>query len=210
MTRRSRSATLSSMTTYSVVLFIHLLSLLIAAGAAAVVTLANVQMRRAETLGQVARWGMAAKNTAKAFPVAIVGLVGSGIYMVQTEWSWSDPWVIGALVGLGMIIVFGEGLEARRGRALGRALGEAIATGGDGPVDGEPARLLEDNLGKAIPAAPTLLMLGVVFIMVTKPGTAGTIIALAVALALSVPVGRAVFRCDRRAGTPVPAAAPQA
>jgi hypothetical protein len=193
------------MNTYSVVLFVHILSVLIATGAATIVTLAAIQMRRAENYGQVARWAMAAKNAAKGFPVAVVGLVGSGIYLVQSAWSWSDPWVIGALVGLGAIIVIGHGVESRRGRALGRALGEALATAGDGPVDGEPARLLEQKIGKATSAAPTLLMLGVAFVMVTKPGTAGTVAALLVALALSAPVGIALFRTETRAGMPVPA-----
>jgi hypothetical protein len=191
---------------YPVVLFVHVLSVLLAAGASAVLALAQLQMRRVETLGQVARWAIAAKQTAHAFPFAVAGLVGSGSYLVQAGWRWSDPWVLGGIAGLATIVVLGEGLDGRRGRALGRAVGAALA-GGDGPAGGEVARLLGDPLGKVIGIAPVTLMLGVVFVMVTKPGAAGCVAALLVALAASVPAGPAVFRSRTRAGAPAPAQA---
>jgi Predicted integral membrane protein (DUF2269) len=194
------------LSTYSVVLFVHILSLLLAAGASAVITLAAIQMRRVETLGQVARWAMAAKSTAKAFPIAVAGLVGSGIYMTQASWSFSDPWVLGAICGLTTIVVLGDAVDGRHVRALGQAVGEALRTGGDGPVDGEVARRLEQPIGKVVALAPTLLMLGVAFVMVTKPGAAGTAVALLVSLALSVPVGPTLLRSGTRAGAPAPAA----
>lgn len=191
---------------YTVVLFVHVLSLLLATGASAVIGLAQAQLRRVETLGQVARWAMAAKQTAKAFPVAVVGLVGSGVYMVQTRWSWTDPWVLGGLAGLAAIVVLGDVVEGRNGRRLGRELGQALARG-DGPVDGEVARLLAAPLPKITGIAPTLLMVAVVFVMVTKPGAAGCAAALVVALAAAVPLGPALARSRPRAGAPAPAAA---
>jgi hypothetical protein len=179
---------------YSVVLFIHLLSLLIAAGAAAVLALAQVQMRRAERVRQVAQWALAAKNTARVFPFAVAGLVGSGIYLVQSSWSFSDPWVLGGICGLAAIVVLGDAVDGRHGRKIGRAAGEALLAHGDGHLGPDLKRLLSQPLPKAVSLAPTLLMLGVVFVMVTKPGAAGSAAALLVALALSVPCGPALFR----------------
>jgi hypothetical protein len=178
--------------TYRTVLSVHLLGLVVASGAAGVTHFAHHMLRKAETLSDAARWGTAMKHGTMGFPVAIVLLLGSGAYMVSDLWSWSASWVIGALTGLGLIVVLGEGVMGRYGRSLGKTIGGAMARGGDGPVPPELTRMLESPLALGTSFSPTLLMLGVVYVMTTKPGWTGVIVALAVPLAVSAALGLAL------------------
>ena len=171
------------MQAYHAVLYIHLLSLLIATGASAVMHVSDVEMRRAQTLGEVGRAGMRAKSAAMTFPLAVVGLVGSGIYMGHhIAWGWTSAWLLAGMVGLFAIVVLGDGVNGRHGRKLGATIGATIGRSGDGPVTDEVRALLADPIGKVASVAPTTLMLGIVYVMTEKPGAVGSALALAISL----------------------------
>jgi hypothetical protein len=180
--------------TYRAVLFIHLLGLLVATGAAGLIHFADRSMRSATTLSEAGRWCMTVKQASQAFPVAVVLLLGSGAYLVSDEWSWAAPWVLAALAGLGAIVAVGDAIMGRYGRRLGQAIGGTIARDGDGPITEEVARLLESRAAIAASFAPTLLMLGVVYVMTEKPGPAGSAAALLVATAVAAATGPALAR----------------
>jgi hypothetical protein len=168
------------------VLYIHLLALLLLTGAAAVTHVAYAAMRRARTLSEADGWRRLSASAARAFRVAALGLVASGAYLVSDRWSWGAAWVIAGLVGLAVIVALGELLHGRHGRALGRAIAEARGPHGDGPVTVRVARVLESRLAIASSYAPTLLMLGVVYLMVAKPAEPRVcVMALAVPLVLA-------------------------
>lgn len=177
------------MTAYQIVLYVHLLALLLAAGAAAVIHVAEASMRRAPLLSEAGRWGLTAKATARAFPVAVVALLGSGAYMVSDSWSWSTPWVLAAISGLAAIVLVGDVVNGRHGKAVGQAIGRTLATTGDGPLTDEVTRLLGSPVAIAGSFMPTALMVGVVFVMVTKPGALGSALALLVCVALAAATG---------------------
>lgn len=191
------------MQTYHVVLFIHIVSLLIAVGAVATLHIADVEIRRARTLSEAGRLGMRMKVTAHAFPVAIVGLVGSGIYMTHhLGWGFSTSWVLAGLVGLGAIVVLGDVVNGRNGRKLGALIGAAIASGGDGPLTDEVRARLDDPLAKFAAVAPTGIMFGVIYDMTVKPAALGSALAILIALALGGIASQVLLR------SPAPAAAP--
>lgn len=193
------------MQTYHVVLFIHIASLLIAVGAVTTLHIADVEIRRARTLSEAGRLGMRMKNTAHAFPVAVVGLVGSGIYMTHhLAWGFSTAWVLAGEVGLAAIIVIGDVVNGRNGRKLGAAIGGAIASGGDGPVTDEVRALLDDPLAKFAAVAPTGIMFGVIYNMTVKPAALGATLAMLIAIALGGVASQVLLR------SAAPAAAPAA
>lgn len=188
-----------SVTTYQIVLFVHLLALLLATGAAAVIHISEWSLRRARTLSEAGRWGLTIKSTARAFPVAVAALLGSGAYMVSDVWSWSTPWVLASIAGLAAIVVVGDVVNGRHGKEIGKAIGGTLARDGDGPVTEEVTRLVESPVAISASFAPTLLMLGVVFVMSTKPGAAGSAAALLVSVALAAAIGPALSRRPERA-----------
>jgi hypothetical protein len=180
---------------YHVVLFVHLVSLLIAAGAAALLHVADVEIRRAQTLLEAGRLGLRMKRTAMAFPVAVVGLVGSGIYMTHhLGWGYSTPWVLAGEVGLGAIVLLGDLVNGRNGAKLGAAIGGAIGRGGDGPLTDEVRARLDDPVAKLASVAPTSLTLGVVYCMTVKPGATGATVAMLVAMAAGAVASQVLLR----------------
>lgn len=187
------------MQTYHVVLFVHLVSLLIAVGAVATMHIADIEIRRARTLGEAGRLGMRMKKTAHAFPIAIVGLVGSGVYMTHhLGWGFSAPWVLAGECGLAGIIVLGDLVNGRNGARLGASIGAGIAAGGpNAPVTDEVRARLDDPIAKFAAVAPTSLMFGVIYAMTVKPGTLGSTLAMLIALAVGGVASQALLRSPK-------------
>lgn len=171
------------MNAYSIVLFVHLLALLVAAMASAVAFYAALQLRNARTLPDIARWGRVVGAVTPAFPVASLTLLGSGAYMTQDQWNWTTPWIDAGVAGLALIAVCGAGVEASRGRTLKREL----MTAGMSP---RARRLQRDPYAWSAKMTTLTLMLAIVFVMVTKPGATGSFLAIALAVAVGIPAGR--------------------
>jgi cytochrome c-type biogenesis protein CcmH/NrfG len=165
------------MDAYSIVVFIHLLALLIAAMAASVAFYAALQLRQATTSPEAARWGRLIASVVPVFPVATLTLLGSGAYMTQGHWSWRTSWIDAGIVGLALIAVCGSGIEASRGRALKREL----QTGG---MSTRARRLLRDPYAWSAKVTTLTLMLGVIFVMSTKPGGLDSAVTITVAVLL--------------------------
>src|SRR5438067_855177 len=125
------------MDTYRVVLFLHFLSLFIGFGGAAVITICLFKLRAAQTLADAAPWGMLAGQTEKVFPVAILGLFGTGAYMTSDVWTWSTHWIDVSIAGLVIVALQGPFIAGTRAHKLKQAL----MANGPGPL-GEKAKQL--------------------------------------------------------------------
>jgi hypothetical protein len=193
---------------YHVVLFIHLCALLVAVAAAATLHLADFEIRRAQTLAETGRLGLRMKSAAMGFPVAIVGLVGSGIYMTNHfGWGFSTPWVLAGEVGLAAIVVLGDLVNGRNGKRLGATIGAAIAQHGpNAPVTEDVKARLADPVAKLASAAPTGLMFGVIYAMTVKPGALGSALCMLIGLAAGAVFAQVLLRTP--APTPAPAVEP--
>lgn len=170
------------MSAYSVVLFVHLLALLVAAMGAAVAFYAALQLRAARTPPDAARWGRLVGTVTPAFPVASLTLLGSGAYMTQDQWTWTTPWIDAGLAGLALIVACGAGVEASRGRALKRELRTA-------GMSARARRLQRDPYAWSAKMTTLTVMLAVVFVMAAKPDATGSFLAIALAVAAGIPAG---------------------
>ena len=162
------------MDTYHVVLYIHLLALFVGVGAAAVLLACLIQLRGAQTLAEAVPWGMVAGATTRAFPVAILGLFGTGAYMTSDVWTWSTGWIDVSIAGLVVLALQGPLVAERMAHKLKRALQE----NGPGRL-GKQARRLARHPGLWIADLSNFgVVLGVVWDMTQKPGTASAIAAV--------------------------------
>jgi hypothetical protein len=123
--------------TYHVVLYIHFLSLFVGIGAAGALLTCLFQLRAAETLEAAAPWGMAAGRIEKAFPIAILGLFGTGAYMTSDIWTWGTGWIAVSIAGLVYVSLNGPLVGGRTGHKLAQALQQ----NGPGPLKPETRRL---------------------------------------------------------------------
>jgi hypothetical protein len=162
--------------TYHVVLYIHLLSLFVGIGAAAILVVCLFQLRAATDFADAVPFGRVAGKVGRAFPIAILGLFGSGAYMTSDVWAWDTGWIIVGIVALVILGFQGPVIAERSGHKLGQALGE----NGPGPL-GPNARRMTRYPGLWVVEFSSIgLVLGVVWNMAAKPGTWSAVAAAAV------------------------------
>lgn len=162
------------MDTYHVVLYIHLLALFVGIGVGAVLLACLFQFRSAPTLADAAPWGPVAGKTSRLFPVAILGLFGSGAYMTTEFWTWSTAWIDVSIAGMVVLALQGPLLAERTAKKLEHAL----RANGPGLL-GEPARRMARHPGLWVAELSNLgIVLGIVWNMTQKPGTAGSVAAV--------------------------------
>jgi hypothetical protein len=184
--------------TYHVVLYVHIVALLVGMSAGAVLVACLFRLRAARTLADAVPFGMLAGKVEKLFPVAVLGLFGSGAYMTSDLWTWSTGWIGVSIVGLVVLSLQGPLVGGRTARRLEAAL----HANGPGEL-GEEARRMTVHPGLWVTEFTNLaLVLAIIWNMTEKPGTAGAVAALVVAYA----VGAALALRATRA--PAPEAAP--
>ena len=181
------------MNTYHYVLYVHLLSLFVGIGAGSVLLACLLRLRAARTLEQAAPWGMMAGQVGKFFPVAILGLFGSGLYLTTEDtfpWSMGTGWVDIGIVALVVLFVQGAGIAERTGHKLGAAL----QANGPGPL-GPEARRMALHPGLWVVEFSNLgIVFGVVWNMTQKPGLGGAIAAVLVGYAVGAALALLVTR----------------
>jgi hypothetical protein len=160
--------------TYHVVLYIHLLALFVGIGAGAVLLACLFQLKAAQTLADAVPWGVLAGKTGRLFPIAILGLLGSGAYMTNEVWTWSTRWIDVSIAGLVLLALQGPLVAERTAKKLEHAL----HANGPGPL-GEPARRMARHPGLWVAELSNLgIVLGIVWNMTQKPGTVGSVAAI--------------------------------
>ena len=161
------------MNAYNAVLYLHLLSLFVGIGAGAVLLVCLLQLRAAHTLQEAGPWGMVAGKVGKFFPIAILGLFGTGAYMTSSQWSWGTRWIDVGIAALVVLIVQGAGVGERTGHKLAAAL----QANGPGPL-GPEARRMALHPGLWVVEFTNLgLVFGIVWNMTNKPGLGGSLAA---------------------------------
>jgi hypothetical protein len=127
-------------------------------------------------------------------PVAVISAlltIATGLYMVATVWGRQAGWAIVALIGIIVLLppLVGIIIEPRIHAIV--ALAQASP---DGPLPSSLLRQIHDPvLGTAVQTMAALV-LGIVFLMTTKPAVAGSIGVMAVALAVGLASGLPLVR----------------
>jgi hypothetical protein len=179
--------------TYHYVLYVHLLSLFVGIGAGAVLLVCLLQLRAARTVEQAVPWGMMAGKVGKFFPIAAIGLFGTGAYLAAEDtfpWSFSTPWIVVAIVVLVLLIAQGALIAERTGHKLQAAM----RANGPGPL-GPEARRMALHPGLWVVEFSNLgMVLAVVWNMTDKPGWGGSIAAVVVGYAVGAALALLVTR----------------
>lgn len=183
------------MSVYSISLFLHIAGAcaLLAVLAVEVVTLYG--LRRARAVSQAREWARLLSVPRFVGGPAALAVLLTGIHLTATRWG-SQGWIIAGLAGMVVIAGLGIALTGRRTGAIVRAL-----PGEDAPISAALRQRLHDPVLSLSVLIRTALFFGVVFVMSTKPGTAGALTALGVALVLSL-AALPAWRGQMRMGSP--------
>lgn len=169
-------------------LYAHIISFALVVLVSGAVHITEIQMARAESI--------AVARSALRMSVALGPGFGIGsLLILATGYSLANrhaggatvgaAWVVAAVVALIAINVFGAGVLGRRAKAL---LGSFDGLA-DGPLSAEQRHRLHDRVLTVGGWSNTAIAFGVVGLMVHKPGAAGAVLTLAIALAVGVVVG---------------------
>jgi len=169
------------MTLYSIALFLHVVGALLLFVTLTVEGVALLQVRRATT-------ALAAEGAAAVLglnrivgPLSALGVLIPGLYMTATSWGWV-AWIVVALASWLAVAVLGAVNGIRIG-ALARS--QALLAG-----IRNPTFLISWTTRVGI-------VLGVIFLMTVKPGTAGAVVEIVVAAAAGAALGVALSRMSR-------------
>jgi hypothetical protein len=171
---------------YHVTLFLHIVTLLVAAGTTAVLHLAMGRRGRARTVGEVIEWHNVLMAASKLFPICLVAFVVTGSYMLSVNHinAWSTGFLVAGLVGVVLLLVSGI-FFGTKGKALAQMLDGLAKKGLDQPAP----KLVPPPFIAAMSAINPAIALAVAFDMVTKPVSVP--IALSV-LAIGIVLGAVV------------------
>jgi hypothetical protein len=181
------------MSIYTVVLFLHVsgaIGYFIGIGAW---LFGLAGLRRAQRVEQVRSLTNLIGMTGPLFAISILFILAAGLYMAITAWSLQTGWIAVALISLVLIAPLGTAIIEPRRRAISRLANEAP----DGSLPETLKQRIHDPvLGTALQTLAALLF-GIVFLMTTKPSLPGSLIVMAVALALGLASGLFIFRPAR-------------
>jgi len=158
---------------YHVALYIHFLSLLIGIGAASVLTVCAFQLRAARTLADAGPWGRVAAKVGRVFPIAILGLFGSGAYMTSDLWTWDTGWIEVGIAALVVLAIQGPVVAERSGKKVAQAL----MANGPGELRGDALRKTKYLPLWWAEMSAIGLVLAIIWNMTTKAGLGSSIAA---------------------------------
>jgi len=156
------------MDAYHIALFLHIVTLIVAASATAVTKLAVGRRIRARTVGEALEWHNVLMSASRLFPICLVVFVITGGYMMSVIHVslWSSGFLVAGLVGVALLFASGTFLGIK-GNALKQILEQAAKQGSERPAP----RLVPPPLVVMLPVVNTGIALSVVFDMVTKPAS---------------------------------------
>jgi len=158
-------------------------------------------LRRAQRVEQVRALTNLTGRLGPLFVISVLLILASGLYMAITAWGLRTSWIAVGLISLILIAPLGLVLIEPRRRAIVRLAQEAP----DGPLPQALQQRIHDPiLGTALQTVAVLL-LGIVFLMTTKPALIFSLIVMTVALVLGLASGLLVSRSMRTRGQGVPA-----
>lgn len=161
----------------TVALFIHILGAITLFIAMGIVQRVGALMRSASSGDELRQWLRLLRSTSRMYPAAFVTLLVTGLYMAGTAWSFETPWIAVSLATLLVMGALGGGFVGRSFREIGQSF-----RGGGELTPEMMGRVRAPRLWIAATALNGLAM-GVLWLMVVKPGL---VHSLAVVLALGL------------------------
>jgi hypothetical protein len=181
------------MSVYSIAVFLHIVGALGIFAAIALEWAGLSNLRRVTDAAQAREWvRLLAAPRIVGGPATLLVLV-SGIYLSATRWG-AQGWILVALGGMVVIGVLGGAIGGRRISAIMQALPTE-----SGPVSTTLRGRLHDSALSISLWVRTALLLGIVFLMSTRPSWGGSLAAMGAALGLGIAAAIPAFGGSRRA-----------
>lgn len=162
------------MNIYPIVLFVHVTGAIGYFLGIGLWLFVLVGLRRTQRLEQV-RALIHLNDLSGPFSGISTLLLGAGLYLALTAWSLLTSWILVALINLLLMVPTSAALIAPRRSAIVKQLARE-APGGE--LSGALERHIDDPVLATVCTTVLTLLLGLVFLMTTKPNLAGSLIVM--------------------------------
>lgn len=169
------------MNLYPIVKYLHLMTLVFAAGTSSLAHFAMTRRQKATTAREAAQWHRMGGSVARMFPLALVLFFVTGGYMVSKTWGWKAGFVQAGVIGALALLVNGI-IAGKRAVAIVPALIQA----GDAPLTDETRALIHDPVLNTIPWINHMIALAVALVMVVKPSLTAALTILLAGIAIGL------------------------
>lgn len=170
------------MDTYLLVKFGHLLAVAAAFAASGILHHSLTRVMKAERIPLALDALGTVRALAPRMPAIMLVLFVTGVYLTQNRWTWTQPWIQVGTAGLLSMLAVSLLILKPRFAVIGMRYGQA----GDGPVSEELRALIRDPLVSIASHYQAIMAATIIFLMVTKLGMMGSLIAMGVGVALAV------------------------
>jgi uncharacterized membrane protein len=189
------------MTVYTIVKFLHVVGAIGYFVAMGTLLFGLVALQRARRVEQVRVLAEFVGRLAPFFNLSILLLLLAGLYMTVTVWGFETGWIDVALVSLLVIVPIAALTVQSRLRVIARLAHEEA----DGPLSADLVARTHDPTILTTPRIVVALLLGIVFLMTTKPALPVSLLVMAIALVLGLAWGMLAARMSRTSGRGVTA-----
>lgn len=181
------------MSLYTVALFVHVVGAIGTFIGVSVWLFAAVALRRVQQVGQVRALTSLIQPSGVLAVVSILLLGIAGFYMAITVWGERATWIIVATICFVLLAPFGVFVIDPRLRAVAKA----AAAAPDGPLSTSLAARARDPLVGIGMSVYIGVLLGIVFLMTTKPSTGVSILAMIVSTVVGLASGSLLWWATR-------------
>lgn len=180
--------------TYNLALFTHIVGVLVLFAMFGVLLAGMVGMLRASTVERVRAGVGVARGIGPVFPVPNALILLGGLYMAVTEWGWTTPWIDVSLAGLLVMALLGRFVIGTRIEAVYEAAYEAAP---EGLIPEALHRHRADPVLWTTVLSFVSVVVGIVFLMAVKPGLAGVLATMGIAVVIGIAIAAAIVRPPR-------------
>lgn len=178
------------MSLYPYILLLHIVGVLGLFIATGLEITALFRIRSAAHVGQVREWTNAIRPLELVIPLSALLILAAGLAMTFMGWGWSQAWISTSMLAFLTMAVLGGTINTRRIKAIHSSAEKA--------PDGRIAAALRRKIVDRVLWMSALVMgftdLGIVGLMVIKPGWIGSIVTLIVAAAVGAIVAQLALR----------------
>ena len=178
------------MNSYSIALYLHIVGALAFFVTLGLEWITLRHLQRATTTEQVREWIRVPYEMGRAGMIAMLMLLGAGLYMMATTWGGA-AWILITLAALALMIPFGMVVTQRRMAAI-----EQAANVERRPLSSELLHLLHDPLLSISIQTRIAIALGIVFLMTIKPDAIGSLLTIGIATVLGLASSLPALRRD--------------
>ncbi len=192
------------MSANTILLFVHVLGALAYSAALLMSLLGLLILRRTALVEQARPLLGLMEMTGPVSGIGLLLIIVAGLYMTFTAYGWQNAWLDVALISVVLLLIPVGAIMGIRRHAIARMLQDMP----NGPLPESVERRIYDPALGMSTVVLILLLVGVVFLMTTKPPLVGSIITMVVAavlgVALSLPLVRSPGRVGEIANEPAP------